>query len=80
MFDLLSSLTRRKHIASGVARETPDRLAAINRSQATVEFDIAGTILDANENFLRLMGYELNEVVGHHHSVFLEEADAASPD
>lgn len=50
--------------------ETENRLAAIERSQATIEFDLDGTILTANANFLIVMGYTLRELVGQHHSMF----------
>ena len=46
--------------------------AAIRRSQMVIEFAIDGTVLEANENFLRATGYALNEIVGRHHSMFVE--------
>jgi len=49
------------------------QLAAIDKSQAVVEFELDGTILSANDNFLRLMGYLLDEVRGRHHSMFVDE-------
>ncbi|MFN3856033.1 MAG: PAS domain S-box protein [Phreatobacter sp.] len=55
-------------------------LAALDRVQAIIEFDLSGTILKANANFLRTMGYELSEIVGRHHSLFVEPAYAQSPD
>ncbi len=53
-------------------------LAAMNRSQAIIEFDLSGRILHANENFLQAVGYELSEVVGQHHRMFVDPAEAAS--
>ncbi|WDZ75108.1 PAS domain-containing methyl-accepting chemotaxis protein [Ensifer adhaerens] len=53
-------------------------LDAINRSQAIIEFDLTGNILTANENFCRAMGYELNEIVGRHHRMFVLPEEAAS--
>jgi PAS domain S-box-containing protein len=50
-------------------------LAAISRSQAIIEFSPAGTILGANENYLRALGYALDEVVGEHHSMFMIQAE-----
>ncbi|MCW5720334.1 MAG: PAS domain S-box protein [Devosia sp.] len=50
------------------------KVAAMMRSQAVIEFDLAGNILSANENFLAAMGYELGEVVGRHHSIFCDAA------
>ena len=50
-------------------------LAAIARSQATIEFSMEGVILTANQNFLDALGYTLPEIVGKHHSMFLTAAD-----
>ena len=55
-------------------------LAAMNRSQAVIEFDLTGRILHANEKFLSAVGYELSEVVGQHHRIFVDPAEAASAD
>jgi len=48
------------------------QIRAINISQAVIEFGLDGTILFANETFLTAMGYSLEEIVGQHHSIFLE--------
>ncbi len=57
-----------------------DRLKeALGRSQAIIEFALDGTILTANENFLRVMGYTLAEIQGKHHSMFVEPALRDSP-
>lgn len=48
-------------------------LQAIDRSQAVIEFDTSGEIKYANENFLKLMGYTLDEILGRHHSMFVEK-------
>ena len=50
------------------------QLTAINKSQAVVEFELDGTIITANDNFLNAMGYTLAEVQGRHHSMFVEAA------
>ena len=60
--------------------ELVDTLTAINRVLATVEFTLDGTILTANDNFLQLMGYRLEEIQGQHHRLFCEPAYAASPE
>ncbi len=54
------------------------QVAAISRAQAVIEFDLKGTILSANENFLNAVGYSLGEIVGRHHSMFVEPSHAAS--
>ncbi|WP_374075956.1 ATP-binding protein [Bdellovibrio bacteriovorus] len=46
---------------------------ALLNSNAVIEFDIQGKILWANQNFLNLLGYELHELVGQHHSIFLPD-------
>eukprot|EP00903_Cladosiphon_okamuranus_P022149 g20370.t1 len=43
------------------ALEAQGQIDAINRSQAVIQFDLDGTILDANSNFLKSLGYELSE-------------------
>ena len=55
-------------------------LAALSKSQAIIEFDLSGKILNANENFCRALGYELSEILGRHHSMFVEPAVVSSED
>ncbi len=54
--------------------------AAISRSQAVIEFKLDGTIVSANENFLKAMGYREDEVVGRHHAMFIDSAEANGAD
>jgi methyl-accepting chemotaxis protein len=56
------------------------QIAAIGKSQAVIEFTMEGNILQANDNFLRVMGYSLEEVKGRHHSMFVDEAFRHSPE
>ena len=56
------------------------KVTAIGRSQAVVEFDLDGHILDANDNFLAVVGYKLEEVRGQHHRIFMEPVTARSPE
>ena len=56
------------------------QIEAIGKSQAVISFHMDGTIIDANENFLKTMGYTLAEVQGRHHRMFAEPAYASSPD
>ena len=53
-------------------------LAAIDKSQALIEFTPDGTIITANGNFLQAMGYALEEIQGHHHRMFVDPAEAGS--
>ena len=56
------------------------KIDAIGRSQAVIEFNLDGTIITANENFLQTLGYTLSEIKGKHHSMFAEPAYAAGAD
>ena len=83
-FDLLVSPLRRGSGTIGFVVEWGDakgrlqnldytaQIAAIGRSQAIIEFKVDGTIVHANENFLRVMGYTLAEVQGKHHRIFTD--------
>ncbi|SHM23275.1 methyl-accepting chemotaxis protein [Cryptosporangium aurantiacum] len=50
--------------------EFEGKVKAIDRAQAVIEFDLEGTVLEANENFLRTIGYSAREIKGQHHSMF----------
>ncbi len=58
--------------------EDAGKIAAINRAQAVIEFEMDGTIVSANENFLTTMGYTIDEIRGKHHSMFVTPEDRAS--
>lgn len=54
------------------------RIAAIDRVQAVIEFKLDRTIVTANENFLKAMGYDLAEIGGKHHRMFVEPDERES--
>ena len=54
--------------------ELEAEVAAISKSQAVIEFQMDGTILTANQNFLQTLGYTLDEIKGRHHRMFVEQA------
>ncbi len=54
------------------------QLAALDKAQAVIEFDLTGKILHANANFLATTGYALDEIVGRHHRIFVGEEDRSS--
>ena len=60
--------------------EYEGKVTAISRATAVAEFDLQGRILAANQNFLDLVGYRLEDVLGLHHSIFCEPAHVTSPD
>jgi methyl-accepting chemotaxis protein len=71
--------TARKAARAPLSRiEMAGQVAAINRSQAVIEFSLDGKVITANENFLRTVGYSLDEIVGQHHSLFVDPAYHAS--
>ncbi|WP_442417769.1 methyl-accepting chemotaxis protein [Pararhizobium capsulatum] len=55
-------------------------LAAMDKSQAIIEFDLQGNILTANANFCGALGYTLAEIKGKHHRIFVDPTEAASPE
>ena len=60
--------------------ELAAKLSALDKSQAVIEFSMDGTILTANDNFLQVMGYRLEEVQGQHHRMFMDAQEAQSPE
>ena len=54
------------------SQELSAKLDALSKSQAVIEFNLDGTIITANQNFLGAMGYRLDEIQGKHHSVFVD--------
>jgi methyl-accepting chemotaxis protein len=61
-------------------KDLESKVIAVHRSQAVIEFDLDGTVLRANENFLKTLGYENDEVVGKHHSLFVDPNYARGED
>ena len=64
----------------GTSRELHAKLDALSKSQAVIEFNLDGTIVTANQNFLNALGYKLDEIQGKHHSMFVEPAYKESAD
>jgi methyl-accepting chemotaxis protein len=58
--------------------EDAGQIAAISRAQAVIAFEMDGTIVTANDNFLKTMGYTLAEIQGKHHSMFVEQRERDS--
>ncbi len=54
------------------AADDAGKIAAVSRAQAVIEFTPEGKILNANENFLQTLGYQLSEIVGQHHEMFCD--------
>jgi methyl-accepting chemotaxis protein len=75
----MKSLFSRRFRANAAANDRAT-LAAFEASQAIIQFDLDGTILTANENFLALMGYSLEEVVGKHHAIFVDPEEVKDPE
>ena len=66
-----SDVTADKRTAANYAGQ----IEAIGKSQAVIEFNMDGTILTANQNFLGAVGYSLGEIQGKHHRMFVDPAD-----
>lgn len=59
-------------------QDTKGMISAMNRVQAIIEFNLDGTIINANENFLTTLGYTLDEIVGKHHRMFCDPTYVSS--
>ncbi|MGQ0597045.1 methyl-accepting chemotaxis protein [Aquabacterium sp.] len=71
----LDALQAQRDIASDHAAQ----IAALSRVQAVIEFNLDGTVLTANDNFCKVMGYRLDEIQGRHHSMFAAPGYADTP-
>jgi methyl-accepting chemotaxis protein len=69
------NITERQHLELDYAGQ----IAAIGKSQAVIEFEMDGTIMTANDNFLAAMDYQLVDVQRKHHSMFVSEEERSSP-
>src|SRR5690349_19280516 len=58
--------------------ELKGKLAALDKVQAVIEFELDGRIITANENFLSALGYSLDEIRGQHHGMFVDASYRAS--
>ena len=58
--------------------EYEGKVSAISKAQAVIEFDMQGHVLNANDNFLEVMGYYLDDIKGEHHRMFCDPEFAAS--
>ncbi len=61
-------------------QEQMGKIAAIDKVQAVIEFNLDGTIITANDNFLDTLGYSLEEIQGKHHSMFVDHDYKVSPE
>ncbi len=73
---LAADITERMH----AEHQHESYLQAINRSTAVIEFNLAGEVRTANEIFLSIMGYRLEDVLGVHHRQFCTAEELASDD
>jgi len=61
------------------AQDFENQITSFGRLQATIEFNLDGTILTANDLFLDTVGYRLEEIQGKHHNIFMDPTEAAEP-
>lgn len=71
-FDITEQKTAEEKLIQS-EKNLAEVLAAINRTTAVVEFDPDGTIIDANQIFLNLVGYAKEEIIGKHHHIFVHD-------
>lgn len=60
------------------AADSEGKLTAVGKAQAVIEFNLDGTVVGANENFLKVLGYDLREIQGKHHRMFCDGAYTAT--
>ncbi|MCG3187472.1 MAG: hypothetical protein IOMNBAOH_02087 [Rhodocyclaceae bacterium] len=65
-------------VSKALIADLQGQIAAINRSQAVIEFELDGTIVTANDNFCKALGYSLDEIRGRHHRMFVVPGYAES--
>ena len=78
--DEIGDMARTLSVFKDRAVDTASKMNAIDKGQAVIEFEMDGVIIDANDNFLDAVGYSLDEIVGKHHSIFVEKAYRKSSD
>ncbi|MCW5693428.1 MAG: PAS domain-containing methyl-accepting chemotaxis protein [Pseudolabrys sp.] len=75
---IATDITAAKEAEIANEMEWRGQIEALSRSQAMIEFNLDGTIITANDNFLGALGYSLEEIAGQHHSMFVDPAYARS--
>lgn len=86
VFDTKGNVYRVVKIATDITQakmktfDAHGQLKAIDRSQAVIHFDLDGNILEANDNFLKAVGYTLDEIKGRHHSIFVSPDYRETPE
>jgi methyl-accepting chemotaxis protein len=66
--------------AAAQSRDFQGQIAAIDKAQAVIEFELDGTVRTVNDNFARVMGYSANDIRGKHHSLLVDPVDSAKPE
>ena len=80
MFDEIVQIVRDVTAEQARISEERGQIAAIQRSQAVIHFSLDGVVLDANPLFLEAMGYDLPEIAGQHHSMFVDAEERDGED
>jgi methyl-accepting chemotaxis protein len=78
--ELQANLAQMQGHLRKLINENEGQLTAIGKTQAVIEFGLDGTIQAANDNFLRSLGYSLDEIKGRHHSMFVSPEQRNSDD
>ncbi|HEV7717013.1 MAG TPA: PAS domain-containing protein, partial [Steroidobacteraceae bacterium] len=77
---LLGWSLRRVWVSSRELADLRGKVAAVSRAQPMIEFDMDGTVINANENFLKASGYSLGEIRGKHHRMFVDAESRDTPE
>ncbi|HUB02256.1 MAG TPA: PAS domain S-box protein, partial [Terriglobales bacterium] len=76
----MKDITEQKATMNELNANFVGQIKAIRKSQAVIEFNMEGVVLDANENFLDVLGYTLDEIKGKNHAMFVDEGYRRSPE
>lgn len=71
---IATDVTKQKLLDS----DNAGQIEAINKAQAVIEFNLDGIVQSANENFLKTLGFSIDEIKGKHHRMFCEESVVSS--
>ena len=69
----ITELVNSLNLVDKKSKEIKNVISAIDKSNATIEFTPHGNIITANKNFTDIMEYDLEEMRGEHHSIFVDE-------
>ena len=78
--ELIGNINKEKEQALNIMEDMQGERKAIDKMLGRIQFDLDGHIIEANDAFLSVVGYQLDEIKGKHHRMFVDETYASSND